>query len=119
MRPTSLRELPEPPVFNHVRNSSMSGAELPNSSMKTGGASGAAGADYSHVQHPPRNNAGNKNSMAGNSSSVENKVTSHSYGYDHLHAKSAAKPTGRSNIWVFPLQKKTFEITFSQESLVP
>ncbi|XP_059146418.1 uncharacterized protein LOC131933998 [Physella acuta] len=93
MRPTSLRELPEPPVFNHVRNSSMSGPELPNSSMKTSGASSAAGADYSHVQHPPRNNAGNKNSMVGNSSGVENKVTSHSYGYDHLHAKSAAKPT--------------------------
>lgn len=99
MRPTSLRELPEPPVSSghHARNKSLSGIEVTGTSTKSGIASAAAAAggnDYAYPQvvHHPRNTS---NATTGGPSSKE-KVKSHSDGYDHLGPKPTVKPTGNS-----------------------
>ncbi|CAL1545941.1 unnamed protein product, partial [Lymnaea stagnalis] len=95
MRPTSLRELPEPPVSNHTRNASLSGIEASSNSMK--GAVAPGGPEYAYPQHLPqhgnRNTPGGKNSVVGNGITSEKKVKSHSDGYDHLRPKLSAKPT--------------------------
>ncbi|KAI8776825.1 glutamic acid-rich protein [Biomphalaria glabrata] len=95
MRPQSLRELPEPPVSNHTRNTSMSGMEMPSSSVKNNGATD--GPEYAYPHHVPlfKNNQNNRGSSGMDSSgaaSGENKVKSHSEGYDHLGVKSS-RPT--------------------------
>ncbi|KAH9512648.1 hypothetical protein Btru_039034 [Bulinus truncatus] len=94
MRPQSLRELPEPPVSNHTRNASMSGIEN-NSAAKNNGTQD--GPEYAYPQHVPlfKNNPSNRSSAVDTvgGPSTENKVKSHSEGYDHLRPKLPSRPS--------------------------
>ncbi|CAG5124855.1 unnamed protein product, partial [Candidula unifasciata] len=96
MRPTSLRELPEPPIsIHHSRNKSLSGVEALSTSAKGSGGAGAPGAgmgDLSHHQHG--HHARNCKSVPSvNIIASMEKDQPHSDGYDHLGPKRCIKPT--------------------------
>ncbi|GFN87375.1 hypothetical protein PoB_001388100 [Plakobranchus ocellatus] len=98
LRPTSLRELPEPPVSaKHSRNTSMSGVELPpvpdaaiGGSMRGEGDEGVGNNMYAYPKHvSPR---GMRTNVKTSGQEVD-QVRSHSDGYDHLGQKPQGKLT--------------------------
>lgn len=105
MRPTSLRELPEPPIsIHHSRNKSLSGVEALSTSTKgssgaAAGASAAGSTDLSYHQHG--HHARNCKSVPSvNVIASMDKDKPHSDGYDHLGPKRCSKPTGKFNFLI-------------------
>ncbi|XP_005109098.1 uncharacterized protein LOC101860366 [Aplysia californica] len=103
LRPTSLRELPEPPVSSHhARNASQSGVvEVPSSSghMVVGEdeANDPVAYGYHHYHEPNHHRANSSGGGMGigieNNVGLRDRPGSINDGYDHLGAKPSVKPT--------------------------